>query len=68
MKHISDGERLLQASYHKKEAEIKELKTKLEEYEEQFKTMVDHITELECLNKVLCNQISSLSSYQKHHV
>lgn len=68
MKHISDSERLLQASYHKKEAEIKELKTKLEEYKEQFETMVDHITELKHLNKVLCNQISTLSSYQKHHV
>lgn len=67
MKHITDSERLLQASYHKKEAEIKELKNKLAEYREQFETMVEHITELKKLNKVLCNQISNLSSYYKTH-
>ena len=68
MKHITDSERLLQASYHKKEAELKELKAKLEEYKEQLETMVNYITELKALNKVLCKQIHDLHHNHNCHV
>ena len=53
---------MLIAQYHKKERQLKELEAKLEWYKESFETMKDNITELKHLNKVLVNQISSLSS------
>jgi chromosome segregation ATPase len=45
----------------KKEQEIKELKEQLEQYKESLKTMKNNLTEVKELNKVLVNQISSLS-------
>ena len=62
MAKISLSERMLIAQYHKKERQLKELEAKLEWYKESFETMKDNITELKHLNKVLVNQISSLSS------
>jgi predicted nucleic acid-binding Zn-ribbon protein len=61
MKHISISERILVAQYHNKEREIKELKEQLEQYKESLRTMKDNLTEVKELNKVLVNQISSLS-------
>ena len=58
---ISVNERILVAQYHKKEREIKELKEQLEQYKESLRTMKNNLTEVKELNKVLVNQISSLS-------
>ena len=62
--HISINERMLIAQYHKKENEIKELKEQLEQYKESLRTMKSNLDEVKHLNKVLVNQISSLSSNQ----
>ena len=59
--HVTVNERILMAQYHKKEREIKELKEQLEQYKESLRTMKDNLTEAKELNKVLVNQISSLS-------
>ena len=66
MKHISTSERILQASYHRKEKEIAELKEKLSQYREQLEIMRDHIAELKDSNNQLINQISYLVSYRKN--
>lgn len=58
---ISVKERILVAQYHKKEREIKELKEQLEQYKESLRTMKNNLDETKYLNKVLVNQISSLS-------
>lgn len=58
---ISANERILVAQYHKKEREIKELKEQLEQYKESLRTMKNNLDETKHLNKVLVNQISSLS-------
>lgn len=68
MKQITDSERLLQASYHRKEAEIEELKTKLSQYKEQLITMKNHLDEVKHLNKVLCHQLHDLHHNIKQHV
>lgn len=67
MRHISDSERILQASYNKKLEEIKTLNLKLWEYREQFLAMKKHITELSDTNKILCEQISNLVSKNKQN-
>lgn len=67
MRHISDSERILQASYNKKLEEIKTLNLKLWEYREQFLAMKKHITELSETNKILCEQISNLVSKNKQN-
>jgi hypothetical protein len=67
MRHISDSERILQASYKKKLEEIKTLNLKLWEYREQLLTMKNHVTELSNTNKILCEQISNLVSKQKQN-
>lgn len=59
--HVTINERMLTAQLHKKEQEIKELKTKLAEYREQLLTMKDNLDEVKRLNKTLVNQISLLS-------
>lgn len=59
--HVTLNERMLTAQLHKKEQEIKELKTKLAEYREQLLTMKDNLDEVKRLNKTLVNQISLLS-------
>ena len=61
MKHVSLNERMLTAQTHKQEKTIKELNERLLQYREQLETMTSHITELKDLNKVLVNQIYSLS-------
>lgn len=58
---ISVNERILVAQYHKKEREIKELKEQLEQYKESLRIMKNNLDETKHLNKVLVNQISSLS-------
>jgi len=60
--HISINERMLTAQLHKKEQEIKELKEQVQQYLESLRTMKDNLDEVKHLNKVLVNQISSLSS------
>jgi phage host-nuclease inhibitor protein Gam len=60
--HVSLNERMLTAQIHKKEQEIKELKEQVQQYLESLKTMKDNLDEVKHLNKVLVNQISSLSS------
>lgn len=67
MRHISDSERILQASYKKKLEEIKTLNLKLWEYREQLLAMKKHITELSETNKILCEQISNLVSKNKQN-
>jgi uncharacterized coiled-coil protein SlyX len=52
---------MLTAQNHKQEKTIKELNERLLQYREQLETMTNHITELKDLNKVLVNQIYSLS-------
>ena len=59
--HVSINERMLTAQNHKQEKEIRELEQKLNEYRESLLTMKDNLTEVKELNKVLVNQISSLS-------
>jgi len=59
--HVTINERMLTAQNHKQEKEIRELKQKLNEYRESLLTMKDNLTEVKELNKVLVNQISSLS-------
>jgi hypothetical protein len=59
--HVTLNERMLTAQNHKQEKEIRELKQKLNEYRESLLTMKDNLTEVKELNKVLVNQISSLS-------
>lgn len=61
MKHISDSERLTNAILRKREEQIQNLQETIDQYKEQLKTMTSHITELKGLNKVLCNQIYSLT-------
>jgi uncharacterized coiled-coil protein SlyX len=61
MKHVTLNERLLTTQNHRQEKTIKELNEKLQQYREQLETMTNHITELKDLNKVLVNQIYSLS-------
>lgn len=59
--HVSINERMLTAQLHKKEQEIKDLKEQVQQYLESLKTMKNNLTEVKELNKVLVNQISSLS-------
>ena len=59
--HVTINERMLTAQLHKKEQEIKELKEQVQQYLESLKTMKNNLTEVKELNKVLVNQISSLS-------
>lgn len=59
--HVTLNERMLTAQNHKQEKTIKELNERLLQYREQLETMANHITELKDLNKVLVNQIYSLS-------
>lgn len=60
--HVTINERMLTAQLHKKEQEIKELKEQVQQYLESLRTMKDNLDEVKHLNKVLVNQISSLSS------
>jgi chromosome segregation ATPase len=60
--HVTLNERMLTAQLHKKEQEIKELKEQVQQYLESLRTMKDNLDEVKHLNKVLVNQISSLSS------
>lgn len=62
--HVTINERMLTAQLHKKEQEIKELKEQVQQYLESLKTMKNNLTEVKELNKVLVNQISSLSFKQ----
>ena len=62
MPKITISERILATKYHRLERENKELQDKLDQYRASFETMKDNITELKHINKVLVNQISSLSS------
>ena len=62
--HVSINERMLTAQMHKKEQEIKDLKEQVQQYLESLKTMKNNLTEVKELNKVLVNQISSLSFKQ----
>lgn len=62
---VSLNERILLVKYHKQEKEKKELEQKLAEYRASLLTMKENITELKELNKILVNQISSLSSKLK---
>ena len=66
--HVTINERMLTAQNHKQEKEIRELKQKLNEYRESLLTMKDNLTEVKELNKVLVNQISSLSLQLKQWV
>ena len=59
--HVSLNERMLTAQLHKKEQEIKELKEQVQQYIESLRTMKNNLNEVKELNKVLVNQISSLS-------
>lgn len=59
--HVTINERMLTAQLHKKEQEIKELKEQVQQYLVSLKTMKDNLDEVKHLNKVLVNQISSLS-------
>ena len=59
--HVTINERMLIAQLHKKEQEIKELKEQVQQHIESLKTMKNNLTEVKELNKVLVNQISSLS-------
>jgi phage host-nuclease inhibitor protein Gam len=60
--HVTLNERMLTAQLHKKEQEIKALKEQVQQYLESLRTMKDNLDEVKHLNKVLVNQISSLSS------
>lgn len=66
--HVSINERMLTAQLHKKEQEIKELKEQAQQYLESLRTMKNNLTEVKELNKVLVNQISSLSLQLKQWV
>ena len=59
--HVTLNERMLTAQLHKKEQEIKELKEQVQQHLESLRTMKNNLTEVKELNKVLVNQISSLS-------
>ena len=59
--HVTINERMLTAQLHKKEQEIKELKEQVQQYIESLRTMKNNLNEVKELNKVLVNQISSLS-------
>lgn len=59
--HVTINERMLTAQLHKKEQEIKELKEQVQQHLESLRTMKDNLDEVKHLNKVLVNQISSLS-------
>ena len=59
--HVTTNERMLTAQLHKKEQEIKELKEQVQQYIESLRTMKNNLNEVKELNKVLVNQISSLS-------
>jgi uncharacterized coiled-coil DUF342 family protein len=56
---------MLTAQLHKKEQEIKDLKEQVQQYLASLRTMKDNLDEVKHLNKVLVNQISSLSSQLK---
>jgi hypothetical protein len=60
--HVTLNERMLTAQLHKKEQEIKALKEQVQQYLESLRMMKDNLDEVKHLNKVLVNQISSLSS------
>jgi phage host-nuclease inhibitor protein Gam len=59
--HVTINERMLTAQLHKKEQEIKALKEQVQQYLESLRMMKDNLDEVKHLNKVLVNQISSLS-------
>jgi phage shock protein A len=59
--HVTINERMLTAQLHKKEQEIKDLKEQVQQYLASLRTMKDNLDEVKHLNKVLVNQISSLS-------
>lgn len=66
MQHISTSERMLRASYTKKEEEIKELRRRISELELQLELTQNRVIEYRELNNILTNQISFLSSYKSH--
>lgn len=66
--HVTINERMLTAQLHKKEQEIKELKEQVQQYLVSLRTMKDNLDEVKHLNKVLVNQISSLSLQLKQWV
>ena len=66
--HVTINERMLTAQLHKKEQEIKDLKEQLQQYLESLRMMKNNLTEVKELNKVLVNQISSLSLQLKQWV
>ena len=66
--HVTINERMLTAQLHKKEQEIKELKEQVQQHLESLRTMKDNLDEVKHLNKVLVNQISSLSLQVKQWV
>lgn len=65
MQHITLNERMLTSLNHKQEKEIKDLKEQLEQYKESLTIMKENLDTQKHLNKVLVNQISSLSSKLK---
>ena len=65
MQHITLNERMLTSLNHKQEKQIKELKEQVQQYLESLRTMKYNLDEVKELNKVLVNQISSLSSKLK---
>lgn len=62
---ITLSERILLTKYHRLENKNRELENKNAEYRASLLTMKENITELKELNKILVNQISSLSSKLK---
>ena len=62
--HVTINERMLTAQMHKKEQEIKDLKEQVQQYLESLRTMKSNLDEVKHLNKVLVNQIYSLSFKQ----
>lgn len=65
MQHITLNERMLTSLNHKQEKQIKDLKEQLEQYKESLTIMKENLDTQKHLNKVLVNQISSLSSKLK---
>lgn len=65
MQHITLNERMLTSLNHKQEKEIRDLKEQLEQYKESLTIMKENLDTQKHLNKVLVNQISSLSSKLK---
>ncbi|MBO7713397.1 MAG: hypothetical protein J6S85_07475 [Methanobrevibacter sp.] len=66
-KHVSDSERLVIATLHRRETELKQARELIDQLKKQLKVQNDYITELKSSNKLLASQVRFLIHKQISH-